>query len=379
MQRARPLILLAFHWYLESLHRGVMRRCLDAGYEARLLNFDSIKDLNRKPHAGIVGRFPPDPSHPVRRFIGNSVAPVVELSLDYAENHDWRRFPEDSERIGRIAADYLRQSDVRSFVFVSGEGASHEIRWRSFKRALLGDPRPCLRFRADGWDYPAAVPRLAALLSRTRRPAGVFGSSDAWASVAVEAGILQGLSVPEDLKVLGFGNREFESTLTCNPISSIDIDHECWAYSATGLLLEAIRGEAPPGTVRFFAPGNVIERASTVNQGSSEVLSSRAMMLVRSNPARFSNVKALSEEMAVSKAVLERAFSQSFNAGVAQKLLEVRLDLAKCMLASGEKVERVAAEVGFSTYRGFSKAFRRRMGCSPSDCRGIRNEDPGRV
>lgn len=335
---------------------------------AEVLNADSAGELAGTDYAGIVGRFPPLRDHPVRRFVENSDKPVVTLSLDYAEHTDWLRYPEDSAKIGEVAAGCLLRRPVRSFLFVSGEGATHEARWSAFSRALRTDPRPRVRHKECGFYRNAAV-TLATVLSRLPKPVGVFGSVDSWARLAVEVGEESGMVVPEELCVVGFGNREFESRLTSTPISTIGIDHEGWAYAATGLLLEAIRGEAPPGTVRTFPPGELIERFSTQGTTNETRLGEKALALARNHPDRFTGIKALSENLGVSKAVLERAFSGSFGCGVAEKLLEARLDLAKSMLASGANAKAVAAIVGFASYRGFSKAFRRCAGCAPADYR----------
>ncbi len=105
----RPLILLAFHWYLESLHEGAMRHFLENGCDTAVLNSDSAAAFAGKPVAGILGMQPAEPHHPVRRFCDAFAGPVVELSLAFPEKTAWGRSPEDCEAIGRLASQRLRR------------------------------------------------------------------------------------------------------------------------------------------------------------------------------------------------------------------------------------------------------------------------------
>lgn len=365
MSSSRPLLLLAFHWYLESLHEGALRRCLELGYDAEVLNADSANRLAQSGFAGVVGMLPPDADHPVRRVLAATDKPVVELSLAYPENTGWARYPEDCRAIAAIAAARLRRLPVRAFVFVAyGDWWNHNARWEVFSRALSDDARPCLRFRARGLDA-ATRSELAAFLKAQPGPVAVFGSVDDWAKLAVDAALEAGLRVPGDVYALGFGNRELVSRVAAVPVSSIDIDYRAWAREAVDLFDALRHGRVAPGTVREFPPGAPVERLSTGGVAGGDPLVERALALMREHVDAPFSVGDLAKRLGVSKATLERAFTRSLDAGVAQKFLEVRIDAAKAHLAAGMKTEAVAAAVGFDSYRGFVKAFARVTGGTP--------------
>lgn len=367
MSLHRPVILLAFHWYLESLHEGALMRCSELGFEAEVLNADSAERLAKTDFAGVVGMFPSDANHPVSRFVAATDKPVVELSLAYPENTAWCRYPEDCRKIAEVAAARLRRLPVRGFVFVSGgPWWNHDARWSVFRDALRDDARPCVRFDAGGMDA-AARARLAGFLKQRPGPVAVFGSVDEWAKLAVDAALDAGLRVPGDVYALGFGNRELVSRLAAVPISSIDIDYRAWARAAVDLLDELRLGRVRPGTVRAFAPGAIVERAGTAGESGGDPLCERALELMRGAVANPPAVPELAKRLGVSKATLERAFMRSLGCGVARRFLEVRVDAAKARLAAGEKAESVAVAVGFDSYRGFVKAFTRMTGAGPGE------------
>lgn len=359
-------ILIAIHWYQESLHEGALRRCNELGWEAVVLNGDSLATIAGTPCDGILGMLPP-PGHAVHRFAAESSVPVVELSASYPENKHWGRYPSDGIAVGSLAAEHLRRRPVAAFLFLAtGASPAHDIRRAGFIRGLAGDARPVHTFDPGGTDLEATG-RLADFLKKLPRPIGIFGSVDASARQALNAAHNAGLRVPEDAYILGFGNRRLVSAMASTPISSIALDHEAWGYAAVGLLEDMIAGRAAPGTTRTFAPGGVVERASTGgDNGAGNPLCARAIALMNENLAHPLEVNALAARLGVSKATLDRAFSAAYGMGVASRYVALRLETAKGLLTSGEKAESVAAAVGFASYRAFGKAFGRATGRTPS-------------
>lgn len=365
MSPARPLILTAFHWYLEAFEEGATRCCREQGYEVAVLNSDTAAGFAGKSVAGIVGMLPADPAHPVRRLADRLGCPVVDLSLSYPEKTDWGRVPEDCEKVARIAAERLARLPARSFLFVDGgRWWHHDARWATFSGMLADDLRPCDRFHANGPEAEV-LPRLAAHLLGMPRPVAVFGSVDEWAKIAHDAAELAHLRVPGDVFVLGFGNRELVSRLAPTPISSINIDNTGWAYAGAKLLTDMIAGRAAPGTVRVFAPGEIVERASTAGESGGDPLCGRAIALMRACVERPPGVPELAKRLGVSKATLDRVFVARLGETVARRFLKLRLEAAMARLAAGEKAGVAAAAAGFDSERGFSEAFKRETGLTP--------------
>lgn len=366
MALRRKRILIAFHWYLESLHAGVLRYCVENGWESTVLHGENVTTIGAGTFDGIIGMLPPE-SHPVNRFASDAGVPVVELSQSYPSNIYWGRYPSDGLAVGKLAAEHLRRRPVASFAFIhTGEAPSHELRRTGFIKAMTGDPRPIVSFDTTSIGFDGTT-RLTAFLSRLPRPIGIFGSVDTSAHQALQAAQAAGLHIPEDAYILGFGNRQLLSALAPVPISSISIDHEAWGYAAAGLLDEMMSHRAAPGTVRTFAPGAVIERTSTgAESGAGHPLCSRAITLMHEHAARPLGVAALAKRLGVSKATLERAFAAAYGVGVAKKYLHLRLEIAKSHLIAGEKTAAAAAAAGFASYRAFGTAFTKATGLSPS-------------
>lgn len=365
MPRPRS-VLLAFHWYLESLHQGAVRYGMEHGMDCTVLTTDSIPSLAGRRFDGVVGMLPPMP-HPVHRFVRDSGLPTVELSLAYSEMKDWVRCPEDCDAIALIAAGHLQKKPVRSFAFAShGRWWNHDLRESRFREALKNDARPVRTLCVVSPEGPAAArARVAEALREMPLPIAVFGSVDSAAKIIVDAALDAGLRVPEDVVVLGFGNRELESLWTPVPITSIDIDYEDWAWKAMSLLDGLLAGTTAPGAVVAQPPGILIERRSSGLAAEPEKICLRALEILKGALAKPPSVAELARRAGVSKSTLERAFDREFGCGVARKSLSLRIDHAKALLAGGMKTEAVAKECGFRSYRAFVTAFRRVSGVTP--------------
>jgi AraC-like DNA-binding protein len=64
-----------------------------------------------------------------------------------------------------------------------------------------------------------------------------------------------------------------------------------------------------------------------------------------------------------------RVFRDEVGKSPYQLLVETRIERAQALLKSGQAVTEAALSVGFMDLSRFSKAFRRQVGCSPSEYR----------
>lgn len=380
MTGARKRILLAFLWYTESLHEGALRYCMERGWDAVLLNADSVALHPPGSYDGILCMLPPA-GHPVHAFVAGANVPVVELSYSHPENTAWGRCPIDGVAAGRLAADFLRRRPVKSFVFTAfAAWPQHDARWDGFRAGLSKDLRPCVRFDVGVAERPdcvtlldtgvreeAMISRLAEFLKTRPAPVGIFGAVDPLARIALDAARMAGLEVPGGAYVLGFGNRDLVSRVAPVPISSIGVNYAGWAYAAMDLLEGMISGAAPKGTLRAFPPEGVVERASTGGESGGDPLCARVLAIMHEHVSGPLSVAELASRTGVSKSTLNRVFTEAYGIGVAAKYLALRLEVAKALLEAGDKVDGVSSAVGFASVRAFRSAFRKVHGCAPGD------------
>jgi LacI family repressor for deo operon, udp, cdd, tsx, nupC, and nupG len=130
-----------------------------------------------------------------------------------------------------------------------------ELAWRAAVAATGLPPGPVGRVTDD--------PRQAALELLREGPTAIVCVSDALAITAVAAARELGLSVPEDISVVGFDDSPLAAFATPT-LTSVRVDYSEFGAAAAGLLLAGIAGE-PEAAYTPSAPELVV-RASTARR-----------------------------------------------------------------------------------------------------------------
>ncbi len=103
---------------------------------------------------------------------------------------------------------------------------------------------------------------LRALLPDLDRPCALFCSSDLLAFGVVTEARVQGVAIPEQLAICGFGNFEL-SALNEPSITTVNVEGPQTGRAAAALLLRRLSGEDKRDSDQVQVPFRIIERAST--------------------------------------------------------------------------------------------------------------------
>jgi len=101
------------------------------------------------------------------------------------------------------------------------------------------------------------------------------------------------------------------------------------------------------------------------------------MKYIKQNYASKITLDILAEKFSCSQSMLVKCFKKEFGTTIMNALMDVRLKKAAEHLKNGRlSVKEIAAECGFSEQNYFSKAFSKHFGCSPSEYRKNKEENP---
>ena len=127
---------------------------------------------------------------------------------------------------------------------------------------------------------------------------------------------------------------------------------------ATTVLLSVIRAWAANGCAPRGWPSL-----------SNDPFLDRVVDAIREEPGRDWTVERLAGIGAMSRSTFAERFRSAVGRSPADYVTEVRVDAAKRMLEAGRSVSDISRELGYASDEGFSRAFRRRTGMTPSSWR----------
>jgi LacI family transcriptional regulator len=172
----------------------------------------------------------------------------------------------DSDNLaGAITATrYLLELGHRRIGFLAGRPdlESARLRERGYRQALYAagvavDPE---LIKVGSYQPDSAEGPAREMLQLSDRPTAVFAANDVSAIQTMIVARSLGLSVPDDLSVVGFDNVP-ESALCDPPLTTIDQSIQQMGYDAVGLLLRLIE-DAPVPTTQITLPTRLVVRGS---------------------------------------------------------------------------------------------------------------------
>lgn len=127
---------------------------------------------------------------------------------------------------------------------------------------------------------------------------------------------------------------------------------------STTVLLSVIRAWAENGC----APAGWPSR-------SGDPFLDRVVEAIHEQPGREWTVEALASVSAMSRSVFAERFHRTIGRSPANYVTEVRMQSARELLTAGRAVSDVSRQLGYASDEGFSRAFRRATGMTPSSWR----------
>lgn len=258
--------------YFAALAQGVERSTVDRGYNVLLCTtgFDHAREVHalemirsRAVDGVVYAAGAPPTTSELTRLLGDLPLVLVDEEIPEASA---TLFVSDNEAGGRLAAEHLLGLGHRSAVVLqaNAELVSSRSRVQGFTAAWTaggGDPVTVVEggFTDEG-GHAAVVPLVPWLADGGAT--AVFAVNDLMALGATEALWSAGLSVPEDISVVGFDDivpvRYARPSLT-----TVRQDVALLGVSAGTALVSALEGTAPLTGGRHVLPVDLVVRRST--------------------------------------------------------------------------------------------------------------------
>jgi LacI family transcriptional regulator len=283
----------------------------------------------------------------------------------------------DLERAGRMAALHFLERGFKAVAHVGNDPQDPE----SLYHPMYLSFRQCVEaqgasFHVHAVDQGQPLPGMSAYEYRVRgvrkwladlpRPLGVFAFNDRHAaSISVmcrHAGIL----VPEEVALLGMGNRSSICEVTTPTLSSVDPAMGARTRRAMLLLRDMMKGVQAPETPIVIPPAGIVERQSTDLLAVDDPAVARALRFMWDHLEQNMSVDDVAEAVGVRRRSLERAFRGQLGRSVSTELNRKRLERCRHLLKTTElPVADIAPLSGFRSAGYLNKVFRRAFDTTP--------------
>ncbi|MDZ4781641.1 MAG: DNA-binding transcriptional regulator [Planctomycetia bacterium] len=323
---------------------------------------------------GIIARV----THPLLgEDVKSAGLPAVNVSWIRLRDFEIPQVTADEAAVGRLAAQHFLDRGFRNFAYF-GPDPRHGYEDRlgpTFEGAIAQAGGNCHVYQARrssgnrvGW--LAEISDLIPWLRSLPKPAALLTWNDIRARQVTEACRESGLSVPEDVAVLGGEYDALTSEVSIPPLSSIDHNPRRVGYEAAHLLARMMEGEAAPSEPVLVPLRGVIQRQSTNTLAIEDRPLAEALQFIRTNLHRPIGVGDVVEATSLSRRLLEQRFQKAIGRSPAAEIRRVRIERAKQLLSDTRlSVSQVALASGFNFVEAMNVVFRREVGVTPTQYR----------
>jgi LacI family transcriptional regulator len=223
-----------------------------------------------------------------------------------------------------------------------------------------------------GWEARGELEgeAIAAWLQSLPRPLAVFACNDVRGRQIIDACNESGLSVPEEVAVIGVDDDEVICELCNPPLSSVQPDTMRLGYEGAALLDAMMEGETAPEETIFIPPKGIARRLSSEAAAIDDRGVASAMQIIRDHACEGLTVQGVVKRLHISRSTLERRFFAAFGRTPATEIERVRMSRAKLLLMETRyKLSKIALLTGYGTASQFATAFKRNTGLTPGNFR----------
>lgn len=221
---------------------------------------------------------------------------------------------------------------------------------------------------SETWSH--YISRLQTWIAALPKPVGVMVASDQFAPDLLAACQAAGLSVPDQVSLVGVDN-DLTFCEICQPrLSSVEPNHEQIGYEAARILEEILEGGSTAEKAAVVPPRFLQIRQSSDATALDDPALVKALRYIRDNACDPTSVDEVARASGVSRSVLQRRFRSSLNQTILEAIQSIRLARAKEMLASTHlALPDVAERSGFKHQEYLGYVFKKWTGSTPGQYR----------
>lgn len=306
-----------------------------------------------------------------------SKVPIV-LASYLTKNSNIPTVQTDDQEIAKTAAKYYIERGYEYFAFVGYDN----MFWSENRKAAFACIVNKAGYTCELYKQPKQKKQctwrqeqriLSDWLKILPKPVALLACNDDRSQQVSEACRMAGISIPEEVAILGVDNDEFICTLTHPPLSSISLNTEIAGYEAALVLDQMMQGKKFSKKIIPVNVRNINTRQSTDILAIKDPIVSQAVKFIREHSREPIQIEDVLNHVAISRRSLYEKFKQNMNCGVHQYIKKVRVDHIEHLLLDSEMtISQIAHFMGFQKDDHIASYFRSVKGINPHKFRSLR-------
>lgn len=370
-ERSVALLIETSNRYSRELLHGVRSYMRERGGWAVHLTEQGRGDipppwLRRWEGDGIIARIE---NRRIEKATRETGLPTVSVSASGLAK-DLPTVISDSGAVAGMAAEHLIDRGFRHFAYCGDArfawSADHG---RNFESFLHQKGFSCSHFDAhqkDSTNWQTEQRKIGTWLKTLPKPVGVMTCYDIRGQQVLDVCQHYGLSVPDEVGVIGQHDDALLCELCQPPLSSVIPNPRQAGYHAASLLDKMMDGKHIAAKIYPIAPIGTTTRHSTDLVAIDDPMISSAIRFIQANALRGIGVDDILQTVPLSRTLLERKFQEHLQRSPYEMVQQIRFQRAQeLLLKTDRSVNEIAQHCGFLTAEYFSATFKKRMGCSP--------------
>ncbi len=268
----------------------------------------------------------------------------------------------DSERVGEIAAKELLSIGYPNYAFAGWRRPRFwsEDRRRAFESALKLHGRACETFRCpEGTGEMTRRERMREWLKTLPKPCGLFAVNDPVGEEVLTLASSSGISVPDELAVIGVDDDPVICERTTPTLSSIRLDFGQGGYICAELLDRHLHDPSFKSARIKFAPVFVTRRQSTRRFAQTDKRVARAVEFIRRKACDGIGAVDVAAEIGVSRRMAEMLFSRFVRRTLHEEIVAVRMERVERLLSNPRQdISAISGLCGWTSTSALRKAFK---------------------
>jgi len=283
----------------------------------------------------------------------------------------------DDAAISALVANHFLERDFKHFAFygISGEN------WSARRCATFEE---ICRSRGGSFDAlhtprGSAEDSLRDWLQCLPKPAAVMVCSDQRGLLLLEACGAEGISVPEQIAVVGVDNDLALCEISAPPLSSVRGGHSQVGFEAARLLDRILRGHPNDSAAPIIVPPNgMVIRESSDVRAIDDPAVALGIRFIRDHIDQPITNDRIAQAAGISRTLFQKRFRNSTGLTIRNFILDCRIRKAVSLIEKSDlNFAEIADRTGFKHQEYLGHVIRKRIGRTPGEIRkhSLENND----